>query len=194
MSTESDAAVSRLAVMDGTLNDLLRELVSEITSQDAAGMTTGKAAQALLGHARRDSALITPEVRDWLKRVVTAAEKRNEAMHAVARDQCVLCGDATQFEHKGRPVDRSATAVEAVSDRFRDLIDEGVRHARGISDALNERVRDAATRDAAATGTIQTPRQVLIGQNLHRCAACSPGGSAVTVVSLPTATAILPPG
>jgi hypothetical protein len=193
MSTESDAAVGRLAVMDGTLNDLLRDLVGEVTGQDAAGMTTGKAAQFLLGHARGDRALITPEVRDWLKRVVRAAEKRNEAMHAVARDQCVLCGDATRFEHKGHPVERSAAAIEAVSARFRDLIDEGVRHARSISDVLNERARDAAARDAAATGTIQTPTQVMIGQNLHRCAACSPGGSAITVVSLPAAAVVLPP-
>lgn len=42
MSTESDAAVGRLAVIDGTLNDLLRDLAGEITGQDAAGMTTGK--------------------------------------------------------------------------------------------------------------------------------------------------------
>jgi hypothetical protein len=107
MSTESDAAIGRLAVMDGTLNDLLRDLVGEITGQDAAGMTTGQAAQVLLRHAKGDRSLITPEVRDWLKRVVKAAEKRNEAMHAVARDQCVLCGNATRFEHKGNPVDRS---------------------------------------------------------------------------------------
>lgn len=193
MSTESDAAVGRLAVMDGTLNDLLRDLVGEITGLDAGGMTTGKAAQSLLGHSKGDRTLITPEVRDWLKRVVKAAEKRNEAMHAVARDQCVLCGDATRFEHNGHPVYRSAATVGAVSARFRDLIDEGVRHARSISDALNEHARDVATQDAVATGTIQTPKQVLIGQNLHRCAVCSPGGSAITVIPLPTAAAILPP-
>jgi hypothetical protein len=192
MPTESDAAVGRLAVMDGALNDLLRDLVSEVTCQDAAGMTTGKSAQLLLGHAKGGRALITPEVREWLKRVVKAAEKRNEAMHAVAGNQCVLCGAATQFEHKGHPVDRSAVAIEAVSARFRDLIDEGVRHARGISDALSERSRDAAAQDAAATGTVQTPRQVMIGQNLHRCAACSPGGSAI-VVSLPSAAVVLSP-
>ena len=58
MSTESDAAVGRLAVMDGTLNDLLRDLVCEVTGQDAAGMTTGKAAQFLLGHGRGDQALL----------------------------------------------------------------------------------------------------------------------------------------
>jgi len=44
MSAESDAAVGRLAVMDGALDDLLRDLAGEITGQDAAGMTTGKAA------------------------------------------------------------------------------------------------------------------------------------------------------
>ena len=35
--------------------------------------------------ARGDRELITPEVWDWLKRVVKGAEKRNEAMHAVAQ-------------------------------------------------------------------------------------------------------------
>ena len=81
-------------------------------------MTTGKATQVLPGHARGDRELITPEVWDWLKRVVKGAEKRNEAMHAVARDQWVLCGDANRFEHKGHPVDRSASAVEAVSGQI----------------------------------------------------------------------------
>jgi hypothetical protein len=80
---------------------------------------------------------------------------------------CKRCGDVTRFE--------------------------GVRYAQSISDALNERARDAPVRDAAATGTIQTPRQIMTGQNLHRCAACSPGGSAITVVPLPTAAAALPP-
>jgi hypothetical protein len=193
MSTESDVAVGRLAVMDGALNDLLRDLVGEITGQDAAGMTTGKAAQVLLRHAKGDRALVTPEVTDWLKRVVEAAEKRNEVMHAVGRDQCVLCGDATRFEHKGHPIDRSSAVVEAVSAGFRDLIDEGVRYARGISDALNQRALTAAAETAAATGRIQTPKQVMIGQNLYRCAACSPGGSAIMIVQLPAPAAVLPP-
>jgi len=53
-------------------------------------------------------------VRDWLKRVVKAAEKRNEAMDAVARDQCVLCGDATRFEQKGRRLPESSRRVRMV--------------------------------------------------------------------------------
>jgi hypothetical protein len=132
-------------------------------------------------------------VTGWLKRAMKAAEKRNKVMHAVARDQCVLCGEATRFEHKGHLVDRSAAAVEEVSTGFRDLIDEGVRHARGISVALNERALATAMAAAAATGNLQTPKQVLIAQNLHRCAACSPGGSAITAISVPTAVAVLSP-
>lgn len=65
MAKKSDAAVGRLAVIDGVLNELLRELVTETTGKD---LTTGKAAQALLGHAKRDSALLTPDVTDWLRR------------------------------------------------------------------------------------------------------------------------------
>jgi hypothetical protein len=48
-----------------------------------------------------------------------------------------LCGNATRFKNRGRPVDRSVEAVTAVSKEFRDLIDEGVGHARTISKILN---------------------------------------------------------
>jgi hypothetical protein len=101
----------------------------------------------------------------WLKRADQAAPKRNTITHAVARDQCVICGNASRFTHKGKPVDRSAQAVAAA----------------------------AAAQEAVATGKIQSPRQVLIGQTLHRCANCSPGGNAITSVALPTAAALLPP-
>lgn len=179
--------------MDGTLNDLLRDLLTEITGQDAKDLTTGQAAQTLLRHSKQDRALLTRDVTDWLKRTDQAAQERNKVMHAVARDQCVLCGNATRFEHKGKPVDRSAGAVAAVSAEFRDLIDEGVRHARDISQALNERGKAAAVLEAAATGKIQTPKQVLIGQTLFRCTNCSSGGKAIISVALPPALAVLPP-
>ena len=194
MSKKSDAAVGRLAVMDGVLNDLLRELVTETTGQDAKDLTTGKAAQALLGHAKRDSALLTPDVTDWLKRADQAAQQRNKVMHAVAQDQCVLCGDATRFEHKDKPVDRSSSTVAAASAEFRDLIDEGTRHARNISQVLNMRAQADAVQEATETGKPQSPRQVLIGQTFYRCAKCSPGGRAITSVEAPPAAVVLPPG
>jgi hypothetical protein len=193
MSKKSDAAVGRLAVMDGVLNELLRDLVAEITGQDTKGLTTGKAAQVLLAQAKRDPALLTADVTDWLKRVDHAAQERNTVMHAVAQDQCVLCGNATRFEHKGKPVGRSAGTVASVSAEFRDLIDEGVRHAREISQALNERGKATAAQEAAATGKTQSPRKVLIGQTFYRCAACSPGGKAIASVELPPAVGVLPP-
>ncbi|MDQ2874542.1 MAG: hypothetical protein M3Y33_06955 [Actinomycetota bacterium] len=192
MSKKSDAAVGRLALMDGTLNDLLRELITQITGQ-STGLTTGKATQKLLLHAKQDGALLTPEVRDWLKRADQAATERNKIMHAIAQNQCVLCGDATQFEHKGKPVDRSMGAVGAVVAKFRDLIDEGVWHARDISQALNEREKAAAVQEAAATGKTQHPKQVLIGQTMFRCSNCSPGGKGIVSVALGTAVAVLPP-
>jgi hypothetical protein len=193
MSKKSDAAVGRLAMMDGTLNDLLRDLVTEITGQDAKDSTTGQAARTLLDHAEQDRALLTSDVTDWLERTGQAAKERNKVLHAVAQDQCVLCGNATRFEHKGKPVDRSAGAVAVVSAEFRDLIDEGVRHARDISQALNERGKAAAVQEAAATGKIQSPKQVLIGQTLFRCTNCSPGGKAIISVAGPPAVAVLPP-
>jgi hypothetical protein len=233
MSKKSDAAVGRLAVMDGALNQLLREIVTEIGvkvgdskkvaedllqvvkshpslftkemtewlegvvraggKRDVSGLTTGKAAQVLLAHAKSDAALLPHEVTAWLKRVDQAAIKRNTIMHAIAHDQCVICGNATRFAHKGKPVDRSAQAVAVAVAEFRDLVDEGVKHARVISEALNERTKAAATQEAAATSKIQSPRQVLIGQTMYRCANCSPGGKAITSVALPTAVAVLPP-
>jgi glutaredoxin len=194
MTIESDAAVGRLSVMDGVLNDLLRELVTETIGRDAEGLTTGKAAQILLGHAKRDTALLTPDVTDWLKRVDQAAQARNKIMHAVARDQCVHCGNATRFEHKGQPVDRSAETVAAVAYEYHDLIDEGARHARTISEALNDHAQAKAENEAAKSGQIQSPRQILIGQNFSRCENCSRGGNPIAVVALPTAAAVLPPG
>lgn len=193
MSNDSDAAVGRLAMMDGALNNLLCDLAVEITGQDTKNLTSGRAAQNLLGHAKQDAALITPDVTDWLKRVVLAAEERNTVMHSVAQDQCVICGNATEFAHKGKPVNRTVSAVTAVSEKFRDLIDEGSGHARGISQVLNERAVAAAVKAAAVTGQVQSPRQVLIGQSFHRCVDCSPGGNPITVVSAPAAAAALPP-
>lgn len=192
MSKKSDAAVGRLAVMDAALNNLLRDLVQEIMDLDVTDLTTGRAAQELLKQAKSDSTLLGPDVRDWFKRVGQAAQERNKIMHAVARDQCVLCGNATLFVHKGKPVDRSAGAVAVVSTEFRDLIDEGVRHALNISEALNERSKAAAAQEVAATGTAQSPEQILIGQTLHRCANCSPGGNAIVSITLPAAAVVLP--
>jgi hypothetical protein len=196
MPKKSDAAVGRLAVMDAVLNDLLRDLATEIgiTGVDIEYLTTRKAANKLLEHAKLDPSLLTPEVTEWLKRIGKAAEERNQVMHAVAQDQCVLCGDATLFEHKGRHVDRSAVAVAGVSAGFRQLIDEGViKHARNISEALNERATAAAVQEAAATGKAQFPKQVLIGQTLRRCANCSPGGKAIVSITLAAAAVVLPP-
>lgn len=193
MSKKSDAAVGRLAVMDAALNDLLRELVTEITGSDVTDLTTGKAAQELLKLAKTDPALLGPDVGDWLKRTVLAAQERNKVMHAVARDQCVLCGNASVFEHRGKPVDRSPVAVAVVSTEFRDLIDEGVRHARNISEALNKRARAAAAQEAGSTGESQSPKQIMIGQTLYRCANCSPGGKAIVSVMGPAAAVVLPP-
>jgi hypothetical protein len=47
--------------------------------------------------------------------------------------------------------------------------------------------------EATATGKIQSPKQILIGQSFYRCADCSPGGKAITSVIGPPAVAVLPP-
>lgn len=81
-----------------------------------------------------------------------------------------------------------------MSAEFRDLIDEAARHARNISQVLNMRAQADAAQQATETGKPQSPRQVLIGQTLYRCANCSPGGRAITSVEAPPAAVVLPPG
>jgi hypothetical protein len=69
MPKKSDAAVGRLAVMDAALNGLLRDLAVETGVQDPRTqapidpdrLTTGDAADKLLGHLRGDPGLLTPE-------------------------------------------------------------------------------------------------------------------------------------
>jgi hypothetical protein len=193
MPNKPNAAVGRLAIMDASLTRLLRELLAVAPGAKTGEFTTGTAAHELLHCAKSDPLLLTAEVTDWLRRVADAARNRNEIMHAIAQDQCVLCGDATQFAHKGSSVDRSENAVNKVVAQFKDLLDEGARHARDISDTLNGRVVADAKKEAVATGKSQYPGQILIGQTIHRCAKCSTGGKSAHVVTIPTAVAVRAP-
>jgi hypothetical protein len=191
MPNKPNAAVGRLAIMDAFLNGLLREILAETPGTRTGELTTGQAANELQRCAKPDPALLTVDVTDWLKRVVQAAQKRNQIMHAIAQNQCVICGDATQFVHKGNSVDRSKDAVNAVTAEFKDLIDEGVRHALDISETLNARAKAGAVADAVATDQSRSVRTILIGQTIHRCANCSPWGKPITAVPLPTAMAVI---
>jgi hypothetical protein len=197
---DSDDAIGQLTIADTTLSYLLGDILQEVRDflQEAGGrnpgeMTTGKAADCLLTRARREPSLLTPDVTDWLKRAKKAAEKRNAVIHAIARDRCVMCGQATQFEHRGSPVDRSPAAVRLVTSEFTVLIDEGVKLAALISHRLNARAQASAQDLALSTGNAQFPKQVLIGQDWHHCATCSQTGVPATVVSGPAAIVVLPP-
>jgi hypothetical protein len=185
--------VGELAIVDATLCDLLRDILNEAGGQNSGEVTTGQAADRLLAVAKADRLLFTSDVTDWLKRIKRAAEKRNTIIHAIARDRCVTCGQATRFEHKGAAVDRSPAGVGHLVSEFTTLINEGVNVADGVSDRLNERERARAAALAVSTGAVQTPRQVLIGQNWCRCAACSPTGVATVGVRLSPAVAVIPP-
>jgi hypothetical protein len=189
---ETNAAVGELAVADATLTDLLRDLLHEIAGQDPGWVTTGQAADRLLRLAKSDPLLVTSQDADWLRRVKKASERRNSIIHAVASDRCASCGQATQFEHHGAPVDRSLAAIALLVDDFGSLISEGINTAYMISQRINAREVAKAKELVTATGRPQTPRQILIGQNWHLCAACGVGG-AKTTVALPTAVAVLPP-
>lgn len=189
---ETNAAVGELAVADASLSDLLRDTLHEVTCQDPGWVTTGQAADQLQHLAKSDPSLLTPEDVGWLKRVKTAAERRNSIIHAVARDRCASCGQATHFEHRGAPVDRSLAAIALLVSDFGSLISEGIDVAYLISQRLNAREVAKAKALVTATGSPQTPKQILIGQNWHLCAACGASG-AKTTVALPTAVAVLPP-
>ena len=189
----ADDAVGRLTIADATLCDLLRDVRQEVEGQKFGDMTTGQATDRILALAKIDPSLFTSDVTDWLKRIKKAAEKRNNIVHALARDRCVMCGQATQFEHRGKLVDRSPLTVEKVVGEFTKLIGEGVKIAALISSRLNARVFVQAQASAKSKGKVQTPRQVLIGQNWHNCAQCSSTGVATTVIPLPTAVAVRPP-
>jgi hypothetical protein len=188
---ETNAAVGELAIADATLTDLLRDILYEATGQDTSRVTTGQAADKLLSLAKGDPSLLTPEDTGWLKRVKKAAERRNGIIHAVARDRCASCGQATRFEHHDVSVDRSVTAIARLVGDFNSLLSEGINIAYLISQRLNEREVAKAKALASATGSPQTPRQILIGQNWHLCAACGVSG-AKTTVALPAAVAVLP--
>lgn len=136
---------------------------------------------------------MTSDVTAWLKRVKKAAEKRNKVVHAIARDRCIMCGQATQFEHRGVPIDRSPAGVGLVTSEFTALINDGVKFAALISERLNVRESAQAQALAVSTGSVQTAKQILIGQNCHHCAACSRTGVATAGVPLPTAIVVLPP-
>jgi hypothetical protein len=189
----ADDAVGQLTIADTTLCDLLRDILQEAGGKTSGEMTTGRATDDLLALAKTDPSLLTSDVTDWLKRVKKAAEKRNKVVHAIARDRCIMCGQATQFEHRGAPVDRSPAGVGLVTSEFTALINDGVKLAALISERLNVRESAQAQALAVSTGNVQTPKQILIGQNWHHCAACSQTGVATAGVPLPTAVVVLPP-
>jgi hypothetical protein len=193
MHNNADDVVGQLTIADATLCYLLLDILREAEDRNPGEMTTGQVSRKLLDLAKRDPTLLTSDITDWLERVKRATVKRNEVVHAVARDRCVMCGQATQFEHRGSPVDRSPAGVRLVTSEFTTLINEGVKLAALISDRINAREVAKAQDLARSTGNAQSPKQILIGQSWHRCTTCSQTGVAEVVVALPTAVAVLPP-
>ena len=193
VSNSADDAVGELTIADATLCHLLCDILREVGGRNSLEMTTGRASDRLLALAKEDAALFTSDVTDWLKRVKKAAEKRNKVVHAIARDRCFMCGQATQFEHRGTPVDRSPAGVRLVTSECTALINNGVNIAVLISDRLNAREIARAQALAVSTGDVQTPKQLLIGQNSYLCATCSPTGVPAVTVSGVAAVVVLPP-
>lgn len=191
--------IGELVLGDASLSALLAEMRRAVfqhgpVDKESAKRTTGELAKDLKGEVNRNPAISCVGFGPWLMRVVTAAEQRNEIVHAVGQDRCVGCGDSSVFVHKHKLVDRSEPRIRQLITEFQVLIDEGVELAAKLSDKLNELLLAEARERAAATGEPQFPAQIRIAADLYRCTACSGDGHAGRVLSAPAAVAVLPPG
>ncbi len=135
---------------------------------------------------------VLAELADQVLPSLTAANE--PARQAIGRDRCIGCGRSSIFEHKNRQVDRSEQRIRTLVAEIEDLIVEGVKLAVELSDKLNELLLAEAEKCAAVTGEPQSPARARIAGAWHRCAVCSTGGRAETVVSAPAAAMALPPG
>ena len=75
----------------------------------------------------------------WLDDMDTAVQRRNAIVHAAAQDRCVLWV-ATDFTHRGEPVDRGAEQIRSVTadlDRFRAVAQRSIT-GLGVPDDSDE--------------------------------------------------------
>jgi hypothetical protein len=199
MADDMGGLVGELTLADASLAALVSDMRGAVASHGpvqtpSKAETTGKLADEMLSVRKAHTSLLPDDMREWLIRVRKAAEDRNKIVHAIGRDRCIGCGRSSTFEHKGQPVDRSAARVRDLIDEIEALLAAGVELARQLSDRLNDWVlREAKTR-AAETNTPQDASGIGIGTAWHRCAACSDNGRGETVIELPAARIVVPPG
>ena len=192
--------IGELTLVDATLSALLADMRAAMTephgpvAHATTANTTGTLADQLLSIRKDHRAIVTDDMRDWLKRVKRSAEQRNAVVHATGRDRCMKCGKSSEFEHKGEPVDRSAERIGQLIAETDDLIRAGVQMARDLSARLSQRLVDQAKEKVRQTGEPQALTTKMVAGALHRCAACSDSGQAESVVTAPPAVIVVPPG
>jgi hypothetical protein len=187
--------IGELTLADTTLGELLKEILQSVSGSEwQPNSTTNRAADHVRNRVKKKPHLFPDEVSNWLDRIQSAMDERNEVVHAAAVDRCRSCGRATRFRHKDSPIDRSPERVRRLIQTIDSLTAEGVELAREISGRINADALRGAQARAAETGKPQSPPQLLIGQTWHECASCSGTGHPQTTVSAPSAVAVLPPG
>lgn len=180
--------VGHLTLADSSLGELLIDMLrmldyGHLSAPPKApdpGLTTGQAVRAVQGEHKRHPRLCPEGLESWLRDVVDVTARRNEVMHAVARNRCVRCGTATAFHHprSGHAVDRSAAAVQALTREVLQLIERGRALAGEVADLVNRSIILGAMLIADDTGESVFPETVIPDSTRHTCGDCNGDGRA----------------
>jgi hypothetical protein len=148
------------------------------------GLTTKQAAKEVLRFQETYPRLVPDDADDWLREVLAAAEERNELTHAVALNRCIMCGNATLFQHPrtGKWIDRSDEAVQALTERLLDLRERGDEIAAQIAKLVNDSIILGAMLLADDTGETIMPETVHPHVVKHTCGDCNGNGRATALV------------
>jgi hypothetical protein len=141
-----------------------------------------------------DPGLFGDTAGSWLADIVAATDVRNELLHAVALNQCDVCGAASRFVHprSGNEVNRSDEAVRELTAQLWSLREEGKSVAVRIGELVNARIVAYAKRVANTTGEIQNPPQVSPQLLTRRCSRCDGNGTGSATHTLGTAVEVWP--
>lgn len=178
----ADTALSELLI------DMLRMLdyghLSSLPKAPDPGLTTKQAALEVLKVQEKYPRLVPDDAGNWLQEVLTAADERNELIHAVALNRCIACGTATLFQHPRTKkwIDRSAEAVQGLTERLLDLHETGDEIAERMAKLVNGNITLGAMLLADDTGESIVPETVHPHVARHTCGECNGDGRATASV------------
>lgn len=196
MTREGDwvGDVGHLTLADSALSEVLIDMLrmldyghlSAMPKNADPGLTTRQAARGVRRFQEKYPRLFPDDADDWLSEVLDVAEERNELLHAVARNRCIMCGTATLFEHPrtGKLIDRSEVAVRALTERCLDLRERGGEIAAQIAIHVNKQIILGAMLLADDTGETIVPETVHPHVVKHTCGDCNSDGRATAEVTI----------